>query len=81
MKDNYSPTVYGVGFLGLGKYKCKFDNQLINDPNFKASGNWGEGSWYERNNKMHYELFLEKAKYILEKLEDLKHLIIDEDEL
>lgn len=56
------------------------ENQLINDPNFKATGNWGEGSWYERNNKMHYELFLEKAKYILEKLEDLKHLIIYEDE-
>lgn len=55
------------------------ENQLIHDPNFKASGNWGEGSWYERNNKMQYELFLEKAKYILEKLEDLKHLILEED--
>lgn len=49
-------------------------NQLINDPNF-------ETYWYERNNKMHYGLFKSKAEYILQEIENWKHLIIwDEDE-
>lgn len=48
-------------------------NQLINDPNF-------ETYWYERNNKMHYGLFVKKAEYILEQIESMKHLILWEDE-
>jgi len=49
-------------------------NQLINDPNF-------ETYWYEKNNMMHYSLFKSKAEYILQEIENLKHLIIwDEDE-
>jgi hypothetical protein len=44
-------------------------NQLINDPNF-------ETYWYERNNKMNYGLFKSKAEYILQEIENWKHLII-----
>ena len=53
--------------------KLCIENQLIHDPNFKTY-------WYENNNKMHYGLFLEKAKYILERMEGMKHLILEEDE-
>lgn len=53
-------------------------NQLINDPNFK--GDFHSPSWYEKNNKLHYSLFLEKAEYILEEIEKTKHLILQEDE-
>lgn len=53
-------------------------NQLINDPNFKNS--WDRPSWYEKNNKMHYGLFKEKADYILEEIESMKHLILWEEE-
>ena len=53
-------------------------NQLINDPNFKS--NWHHQSWYEREKKMNYSLFLEKANYILGQIESMKHLILWEDE-
>lgn len=53
-------------------------NQLINDPNFKSD--WHAQSWYEREKKMNYNLFLEKANYILEQIESMKHLILWEDE-
>lgn len=54
-------------------------NQLINDPNFKGETDWSQ-SWYEKNNKLHYGLFVEKANYILQEIEGLKHLILFEDE-
>lgn len=50
---------------------------LINDPNFK--GGFHRVSWYEKNNKMHYGLFVEKAEYILEEIEKTKHLILEEE--
>lgn len=50
-------------------------NQLINDPNFKS--NTCQQSWYEKNNKLHYGLFVEKANYILQEIENLKHLILE----
>lgn len=52
--------------------KRLIENVLINDPNF-------ETYWYERNNKMHYGLFVEKANYILGEIEGLKHLILFEE--
>ena len=56
------------------------ENQLINDPNVKSETPWSQ-SWYEKNNKLRYGLFVEKAEYILQEMESLKHLIIwDEDE-
>jgi len=55
-------------------------NQLINDPNFKGENPWSQ-SWYEKNNGMHYGLFLEKAKYILEEIEKTKHLILYDEKL
>lgn len=58
--------------------KRLIENQLIHDPNFK-SDTWTQG-WYERNGKMHYGLFVEKANYILQEIESLKHLILWEDE-
>lgn len=58
--------------------KRLIENQLIHDPNFIAKG-WKD-SWYERNNELHYGLFVKKAKYILEEMENLKHLILWEDE-
>lgn len=54
------------------------ENQLINDPNFKGENPWSQ-SWYEKNNKLHYGLFKEKAKNILEQIEETKHLILDEE--
>lgn len=58
--------------------KRLIENQLINDPNFKSD--YWKQSWYEKNNKMHYGLFVEKANYILQEMESLKHLILWEDE-
>ena len=54
-------------------------NQLINDPNFKGESMWSQ-SWYEKNNELHYGLFVKKAEYILEQIENMKHLILWEDE-
>lgn len=59
--------------------KKLIENQLIHDPNFKGKEPWSE-SWYEKNNELHYGLFVKKAKYILEEMESLKHLILWEDE-
>jgi hypothetical protein len=53
-------------------------NQLIIDPNFKSVGY--RDSWYERNNEMHYGLFVKKAEYILQEIESIKHLIIWEED-
>lgn len=54
-------------------------NQLIEDPNFK--GSWGQPSWYERERKLNYNLFKEKGEYLLEEIENMKHLILwEEDE-
>lgn len=52
---------------------------LINDPNFKNS--WTELNYYDREKKMGYSLFLEKAKYILEEIEKTKHLILYDEKL
>jgi|SRR6187402_435999 len=52
---------------------------LINDPNFKAT--WREMSYYVRENKMGYSLFVEKANYILEEIEKTKHLILYDEKL
>ena len=57
--------------------KRLIENQLIHDPNFKSDG-W-ERSYYEKNNELHYGLFLKKAAYILQEIENLKHLILDEE--
>lgn len=54
-------------------------NTLINDPNFK--GTWNELSFYDREGKVHYGLFVEKANIILEEIEKTKHLIEFEDSL
>ena len=54
-------------------------NTLINDPNFK--GSWNELSFYDREGKIHYGLFVEKANIILEEIEKTKHLIEFEDSL
>ena len=51
------------------------ENVLINDPNFK--GTLHELSFYERENKIHYGLFKDKAQVILEEIEKTKHLILD----
>lgn len=56
--------------------KILIENQLIHDPNFISDG-W-EQSYYEKSNELHYGLFIKKAKYILEEIESLKHLIIDD---
>lgn len=58
--------------------KRLIENQLINDPNFKGKEPWSQ-SWYEKNNKLHYGLFVEKANYILEEIEGLKHLILEDE--
>jgi len=63
--------------LFYNEMKRLIENQLIHDPNFKSD--WNNQGWYEKNNKMHYELFLEKANYILERMEGMKHLIIEDD--
>lgn len=55
------------------------ENQLINDPNFRGKTDWSP-SWYERNNEMHYGLFVKKAEYILKEMENLKHLILFDEE-
>ncbi len=55
------------------------ENTLINDPNFKNS--WTELNYYDREKKMGYPLFLEKAKYILEEIEKTKHLILYDEKL
>jgi len=55
------------------------ENTLINDPNFKNS--WTELNYYDREKKMGYSLFLEKAKYILEEIEKTKHLILYDEKL
>lgn len=59
--------------------KRLIENQLINDPNFKGKTDWDE-SWYEKNNELHYGLFVKKANYILQEMESLKHLIIYDEE-
>jgi len=54
-------------------------NTLINDPNFK--GTWSEPSFYDKEGKVHYGLFVEKANIILEEIEKTKHLIEFKDSL
>jgi len=49
-------------------------NTLINDPNFINTIQ--KQSYYEKNGMLHYGLFKEKAKYILEEIENMKHLIL-----
>lgn len=55
--------------------KRLIENQLIHDPNFKGKNMWEQG-YYEKNNELHYGLFVNKANYILEEMEKLKHLIL-----
>jgi len=49
-------------------------NTLINDPNFINTIQ--KQSYYEKKGMLHYGLFKEKAKYILEEIENMKHLIL-----
>lgn len=49
-------------------------NTLINDPNFINTIQ--KQSYYEKKGMLHYDLFKEKAKYILEEIENMKHLIL-----
>lgn len=58
--------------------KRLIENQLIHDPNFKSD--YWKQSWYEKNNELHYGLFVKKAEYILQEIENLKHLILDDEE-
>lgn len=64
--------------LFYDEMKKIIENTLINDPNFKKQG--FHPSWYEKNNKIHYGLFVKKAEYILQRMEEMKHLILWEDE-